>query len=84
MQVVDVEFSWLEPEKTKDLDLPKYHSELASGMDVAAAIDEPVTLEPGDIICTGTPSGVGPMHGGDMVEVEIEKIGVLSNPVREE
>jgi len=42
------------------------------------------TLEPGDIICTGTPSGVGPMQDGDVVEVEIEHIGILMNPVREE
>lgn len=42
------------------------------------------TLEPGDIICTGTPSGVGPLHHGDTVEVEIENIGILSNPVLEE
>jgi 2-keto-4-pentenoate hydratase/2-oxohepta-3-ene-1,7-dioic acid hydratase in catechol pathway len=39
---------------------------------------------PGDIILTGTPSGVGPIQAGDTVEVEIEKIGVLRNPVIEE
>jgi len=39
------------------------------------------TLEPGDLILTGTPSGVGPMNHGDTVEVEVEKIGVLRNPV---
>ncbi len=43
-----------------------------------------ITLEPGDIIATGTPSGVGPMSHGDLVEVEIEGIGILSNRVREE
>jgi 2-keto-4-pentenoate hydratase/2-oxohepta-3-ene-1,7-dioic acid hydratase in catechol pathway len=42
------------------------------------------TLEAGDLICTGTPSGVGPLRAGDVVEVEIEGIGVLRNPVREE
>ena len=42
------------------------------------------TLEPGDLILTGTPSGVSPLHHGDVVEVEIEKIGVLRNPVVEE
>jgi 2-keto-4-pentenoate hydratase/2-oxohepta-3-ene-1,7-dioic acid hydratase in catechol pathway len=40
-----------------------------------------MTLEPGDIILTGTPAGVGPLHAGDIVEVEIEGIGVLTNPV---
>jgi 2-keto-4-pentenoate hydratase/2-oxohepta-3-ene-1,7-dioic acid hydratase in catechol pathway len=39
------------------------------------------TLIPGDIILTGTPSGVGPIIAGDIVEVEISGIGVLSNPV---
>lgn len=39
------------------------------------------TLEPGDIVLTGTPAGVGPISHGDTVEVEIENIGVLSNPV---
>jgi 2-keto-4-pentenoate hydratase/2-oxohepta-3-ene-1,7-dioic acid hydratase in catechol pathway len=39
------------------------------------------TLLPGDVILTGTPAGVGPMVAGDRVEVEIEGMGVLSNPV---
>jgi 2-keto-4-pentenoate hydratase/2-oxohepta-3-ene-1,7-dioic acid hydratase in catechol pathway len=41
-----------------------------------------MTLEPGDLVSTGTPSGVGPIRDGDVVEVEIEGIGVLRNPVR--
>jgi len=40
-----------------------------------------MTLNPGDVILTGTPSGVGPLNAGDRVEVEIEGIGVLSNQV---
>jgi 2-keto-4-pentenoate hydratase/2-oxohepta-3-ene-1,7-dioic acid hydratase in catechol pathway len=40
-----------------------------------------MTLVPGDVILTGTPSGVGPLQAGDVVEVEIEGIGVLSNAV---
>ncbi len=40
-----------------------------------------MTLEPGDVIMTGTPSGVGQMRRGDLVEVEIEGIGVLRNKV---
>jgi 2-keto-4-pentenoate hydratase/2-oxohepta-3-ene-1,7-dioic acid hydratase in catechol pathway len=42
-----------------------------------------MTLLPGDIIATGTPSGVGPMKIGDKVEVKIEGIGVLRNYVKE-
>jgi 2-keto-4-pentenoate hydratase/2-oxohepta-3-ene-1,7-dioic acid hydratase in catechol pathway len=38
-----------------------------------------MTLEPGDVIATGTPPGVGPLQKGDEVEVEIEGIGVLRN-----
>lgn len=38
-----------------------------------------MTLEPGDLILTGTPSGVGPLHEGDVVEVEVEGVGVLRN-----
>jgi 2-keto-4-pentenoate hydratase/2-oxohepta-3-ene-1,7-dioic acid hydratase in catechol pathway len=40
-----------------------------------------MTLVPGDVILTGTPSGVGPIISGDIVEVEIENIGILNNPV---
>jgi 2-keto-4-pentenoate hydratase/2-oxohepta-3-ene-1,7-dioic acid hydratase in catechol pathway len=40
-----------------------------------------MTLEPGDLIATGTPSGVGPLLAGDTVEVRVEGIGVLRNPV---
>lgn len=52
--------------------------------ETVAFISKNFTLLPGDIIATGTPSGVGRLHHGDVVEVEIEKIGVLSNPVVEE
>ena len=45
-----------------------------------------VTLEPGDVISTGTPSGVGSTSGtflrpGDVLEAEVEGIGILRNPV---
>jgi 2-keto-4-pentenoate hydratase/2-oxohepta-3-ene-1,7-dioic acid hydratase in catechol pathway len=40
-----------------------------------------MTLFPGDVITTGTPSGVGPMRPGDVVEVRIEGIGRLRNRV---
>jgi len=50
-----------------------------------------ITLEPGDLIVTGTPSGVGHarkppvwMKAGDTVEVEIEGIGILRNPIADE
>jgi 2-keto-4-pentenoate hydratase/2-oxohepta-3-ene-1,7-dioic acid hydratase in catechol pathway len=40
-----------------------------------------MTLEPGDVIATGTPSGVGPLVPGDVVEIEVEGIGRLRNHV---
>ena len=46
-----------------------------------AFISSVMTLYPGDLIFTGTPAGVGPLKPGDTVEVEIEGLGKLSNPV---
>jgi 2-keto-4-pentenoate hydratase/2-oxohepta-3-ene-1,7-dioic acid hydratase in catechol pathway len=48
---------------------------------LVAFVSAAMTLLPGDVILTGTPAGVGPMSAGQRVEVEIEGIGVLSNPV---
>jgi 2-keto-4-pentenoate hydratase/2-oxohepta-3-ene-1,7-dioic acid hydratase in catechol pathway len=45
-------------------------------------ISNQMTLNAGDIIATGTPSGVSKLNAGDIVEVEIEGIGVLRNPVK--
>lgn len=44
-------------------------------------ISRMMTLEPGDLIATGTPAGVGPLVAGDTTEVSVQGIGVLSNPV---
>jgi dUTP pyrophosphatase len=49
MQSIPIEFSWLDPDAGRDLALPAYHSELASGMDVCAAVTEPTAIEPGEI-----------------------------------
>jgi 2-keto-4-pentenoate hydratase/2-oxohepta-3-ene-1,7-dioic acid hydratase in catechol pathway len=46
-----------------------------------AYITAAFTLEPGDLILTGTPSGVGPLTSGDLVEVSVAGLGVLRNPV---
>jgi 2-keto-4-pentenoate hydratase/2-oxohepta-3-ene-1,7-dioic acid hydratase in catechol pathway len=45
-------------------------------------ISRMMTLEPGDVIATGTPAGVGPLKGGDVVEVSVSGVGQLQNPVR--
>ena len=57
--------------------------------ELIAFISQIVTLEPGDVIATGTPSGVGKARGiflkaGDVVEGWIEKVGTLTNPVKGE
>jgi len=44
-------------------------------------ISQIMTLLPGDVVTTGTPAGIGPMHPGDRVDVQIEGIGTLSNQV---
>ena len=59
--------------RTSDLlfDVPHLVSELSKAF----------TFEPGDLIMTGTPSGVGPVQPGDVMEVELERVGVLRNRV---
>ena len=61
---------------TRDLVYPVY--------ELVAYISSIMTLDAGDLILTGTPSGVGPLLEGDEVAVEIEGIGSLTNPVRSE
>lgn len=55
-------FTWLDPEKSTDMVLPEYHSEHASGIDVAACLAEPVTIEPGNscLIPTGFAVAIPP------------------------
>src|SRR2546425_720155 len=48
---------------------------------LVAYVSQAMTLEPGDLIATGTPAGVGPLQPGDVVEVEIPGVGILRNPV---
>jgi 2-keto-4-pentenoate hydratase/2-oxohepta-3-ene-1,7-dioic acid hydratase in catechol pathway len=49
--------------------------------EVVSFISHVMTLLPGDVIATGTPEGIGPLFPGDMVEVEIQGIGILKNYV---
>ena len=49
--------------------------------ELVAYISSYTTLLPGDVILTGTPSGVGPMLPGQVVSIEVEGVGTLSNPV---
>jgi 2-keto-4-pentenoate hydratase/2-oxohepta-3-ene-1,7-dioic acid hydratase in catechol pathway len=52
--------------------------------EIIAFISQNFTLKSGDIIMTGTPAGVGAIKDGDVVEVEIENIGILKNGVKQE
>ncbi|MFQ5923466.1 MAG: fumarylacetoacetate hydrolase family protein [Anaerolineales bacterium] len=61
---------------TRDLVFPVY--------ELVAYISSIMTLEPGDVVLTGTPSGVGPLLEGDEVSVEIDGIGSLANRVHTE
>jgi 2-keto-4-pentenoate hydratase/2-oxohepta-3-ene-1,7-dioic acid hydratase in catechol pathway len=57
-------------------------SQLVRGVpELVSWISQVMTLLPGDVILTGTPAGVSPIVTGDVVDIEIEGIGVLSNPV---
>lgn len=47
--IISIHLRWLNPEKCHDLSLPRYETEGASGMDVAAAIDDSITIQPGTI-----------------------------------
>jgi 2-keto-4-pentenoate hydratase/2-oxohepta-3-ene-1,7-dioic acid hydratase in catechol pathway len=49
--------------------------------ELVSFISHVMTLLPGDLVSTGTPSGVGPLREGDVVEIEVEGIGVLRNQV---
>jgi len=70
---------------TKVNGLIKQHSStknmIFNVFELVSFISSIMTLMPGDIIITGTPPGVGPLNVGDIVEVEIEGIGVLRNNV---
>jgi 2-keto-4-pentenoate hydratase/2-oxohepta-3-ene-1,7-dioic acid hydratase in catechol pathway len=49
--------------------------------ELVSFISQVMTLEPGDVVSTGTPSGVGNLLPGDRIEIEIAGIGTLTNPV---
>lgn len=53
-----------------------------SPLEIVRYISRVMTLLPGDLILTGTPEGVGPLKAGDVVEVELQGIGILQNTVK--
>lgn len=57
---------------------------LFSPLDLICYVSSVMTVFPGDVILTGTPSGIGPLKAGDEVRVEIDEVGTLINPVIQE
>lgn len=57
------------------------HAMVFGIVDLLVYTSRMMTLEPGDVILTGTPGGVGQLAGGDLIEVEVSGVGVLANPV---
>jgi len=53
-----------------------------SPAELIAYVSRIMTLEPGDVVMTGTPEGVGPLAPGDVVEIQVEGVGTLRNPVQ--
>ncbi len=74
---VDIE-TWLNGERRQASNTKSF---IFPAEDVIARVSAVMTLLPGDLIATGTPAGIGPMQPGDRVEVRIEGIGSLKNPV---
>jgi 2-keto-4-pentenoate hydratase/2-oxohepta-3-ene-1,7-dioic acid hydratase in catechol pathway len=65
----------VQSERTKDL--------IFNISKIVSYVSQYVTLEPGDVIYTGTPQTTRPIKNGDVVEVEVEGVGVLRNPVKQ-
>ena len=65
-QTIPLSLRWLDPEQDADLPLPRYHSELAAGMDVAAAVRQPLAIAPGDIQLVPTGFAVAVPPGFEM------------------
>lgn len=63
---VVIELRWLDPQRTRDLDLPRYHSALAAGMDVRAAVEEEVEIDPGRIALVPTGFAIAIPPGYEM------------------
>jgi dUTP pyrophosphatase len=65
-EAVVVRLRWLDPQRMEDLDLPRYHSALAAGMDVRAAVEEDVEIAPGRIVLVPTGFAVAIPPGYEM------------------
>jgi len=71
--------SYLNGELRQDSNTAKF---IFSVEELVSFVSHVMTLQPGDIIATGTPSGIGAMQRGDTIEIVIDGIGTLRNYVR--
>jgi len=79
---VDPASTWIETRLNGETVQSSNTDDLVFGVpELVAYISQHVTLNPGDVVLTGTPAGVGSMHPGDEVAVEVEGVGVLHNEV---
>ena len=69
---------WVNDDLRQDANTKDLLVDIPNMITMAASV---LTLEPGDIIATGTPAGVGPIHAGDVVTIEIERVGGMRIPV---
>ncbi|WP_137890495.1 fumarylacetoacetate hydrolase family protein [Ramlibacter sp. 2FC] len=71
---------WVNGELKQDANTSEMIVGIAELIELVSSV---LTLEPGDVIATGTPEGVGPLVAGDEVRIEIERVGGMTLPVRE-
>jgi 2-keto-4-pentenoate hydratase/2-oxohepta-3-ene-1,7-dioic acid hydratase in catechol pathway len=69
---------WVNDQLKQDANTRDLLVDIPNMITLAASV---LTLEPGDIIATGTPAGVGPIRAGDIVKIEIERVGRMEIPV---
>ena len=73
--------TWVNGSRRQSSDTSQLHCGLEALIEFISFV---MTLEPGDIISSGTPSGVGPLKHGDTVTVTVDGVGELTNPVKDE
>lgn len=83
--VSDIDFSDLQIKAVLNGEVKQHSSTkhfLWNPYELVSFISQSIPLEAGDVVTTGTPSGVGPMESGDIITIEIENVGALTNPVK--
>jgi 2-keto-4-pentenoate hydratase/2-oxohepta-3-ene-1,7-dioic acid hydratase in catechol pathway len=71
---------WVNNDLRQDANTRDFIVDVPNMISLASSV---ATLYPGDVIATGTPAGVGPIKAGDVVTIEIERVGRMSVPVEQ-